>query len=66
MTDEERKKRILVIETKELPELKKSMDSMLAKEDVKEFGPQEQRGFETLMNLQRELQEELKRLKEGL
>ncbi|MCI0472087.1 MAG: hypothetical protein L0Y76_00715 [Ignavibacteria bacterium] len=62
MTDEERKNRILVIETKELPELENSIKGMLSVEQSRKLGSQEQRGYESLLNLQSELQEELKKL----
>jgi hypothetical protein len=65
MTDEERKNRILEIETKELPELNYSIKGMLSVEQSRKLGPQEQRGYESLLNLQMELQEELKKLKEA-
>ena len=64
MTDEERKNRILEIETKELPELDNSIKGMLSVEQSRKLGPQEQRGYESLLNLQKERQEELKKLKE--
>jgi hypothetical protein len=66
MTNEERINRILEIETKELPELDKSIKGMLSVEQSRKLGPQEQRGYESLLNLQKELLEELKKLKEEL
>ncbi|MCI0472832.1 MAG: hypothetical protein L0Y76_04530 [Ignavibacteria bacterium] len=66
MTEEERKNRILDIETKELPELENSIKGMLAVEQTRKLGPQEQRGYESLLNLQKELLKELKKLKEEL